>query len=132
MQYIVAYSPKTSSKELDNPNKLQLRNGKTHPTCCLQSLHPKGSKYDLASQQGNPLQQNNRHLDIQVYVQIQVTRHFTQSQTTHHFRMRLEHCYSIINQINTHHNLSEIMILSPETIVITILLPNRKKKARNF
>ena len=40
-----------SSKELDNPITLQLRNGKTHLTCCLQSRHSIDLKYDLASQQ---------------------------------------------------------------------------------
>ena len=39
-----------SSKELDNPITLQLRNDKTHLTCCLQSLHSMDLEYDLASQ----------------------------------------------------------------------------------
>ena len=55
MQYIDNIQPKDEQQGLDNPITLQLRNGKTNLTCCLQSLHSMDLKYDLASQQRKPI-----------------------------------------------------------------------------
>ena len=49
----------------------------------------------------NPLIQNNGHLDVQVYVQIRVTRLSVQTQTSRHSQTRLEHC-SLQNRTNYH------------------------------
>ena len=122
-----------SSKEPDNPITLQLRNGKTYLTCCQQSLHSKNLKYDLASQQRKPNateQWPSRCLSLRTD-----PSHQTLHQKSNYmpFPNEIENSNVPINQINTHHNRSEIMIRSPETIVITTLLPNQKKEyARNL
>ena len=55
MQYMDYKQPKYEHQESDNSITLQLRNGKTHPTGCLQSLHSTDLKYDLTSQQRKPI-----------------------------------------------------------------------------
>ena len=55
MQYIDNIQPKDEQQGIDNPITLRLWNGKTHLTCCLQSLHSTDLKYDLASQQRKPI-----------------------------------------------------------------------------
>ena len=42
-------------------------------------------KYDLTSQKRTSLNQTNDHLDFQVYVQIRVTKHSLQTQSSRHF-----------------------------------------------
>ena len=139
------YSPKTSSKEFENSSKtssmefdypitLQLRNGKLHPKCCLQSLHSTDLKYDLASPQRKSIateQWPSRCSIIRTDTSHQAlhpkSNYITLSNVIRPFLI------SKINQINTHHNRSEIIIRSSETIVITSLFPNQKKEyARNL
>ena len=118
-----------NSKELDNPITLQLRNGKIHPICCLQSLHSTDLKYDLALQQRKPIateQWPSRCSSIRTDPSHQAlhpkSNYTTLSNVIRPFLL------SKINQINTHHNRSEIIIRCPETIAITSLLPNQKKE----
>ena len=108
----------TSTKELDNPITLQLRNGKTHLTCCLQSLHSMNLEYDLASQKRKSIateQWPSRCSSI---------RTDPSHQALHPkwnyllFSDEIDNSNVPINQISTQHNQSEIMIRSPETIVI--------------
>ena len=123
-----------SSNEFDNPITLQLRNGKIHPICCLQSLHSTDLKYDLASQQSKPIateQWPSRCSTIRTDPSHQVLHPKSNYKTL--ANVIRPFLISKINQINTHHNRSEIMLRSPETIVITSLLPNQKKEyARNL
>ena len=86
MQYIDNIQPKDEQQGTWQPNHTPTTEWQTHLTYCLQSRHSTDLKYDLASQQRNPLQKNNGHHDVQVYVQIQVTRQFIQNQTTCHIR----------------------------------------------
>ena len=46
-------------------------------------------KYDLTSQKRTSLNQTNDHLDVQIYVQIRVTRHPFQTRISHHSQTRL-------------------------------------------
>ena len=56
MYYIDNNQPKDEQQGTWQPQShSQLRNGKTHLTCCLQSLHSTDLKYDLASQQRKPI-----------------------------------------------------------------------------
>ena len=115
--------------ELDNAITLQLRNGKIHPTCCLQSLHSMDFKYELASQQRKPIA--TEHCPSRCSsIRTDPSHHalHPKSNYTALSNMIRPFLFSKINQINTHHNRSEIIIRSPETIVITSLLPNQKKR----
>ena len=49
----------------------------------------KDLKYDLTSQKRTSLNQTNDHLDVQVYVQIRVTRHPFQTRISYHSQTRL-------------------------------------------
>ena len=49
----------------------------------------KDLEYDLTSQQRTSLNQTNDHLDVQVYVQIRVTRHPFQTRNSRHSQTRL-------------------------------------------
>ena len=88
-----------SSKELDNPITLQLRNGKTHP-----SLDSPDLKYDLASQQRKPIateQLQSRCSSIRTDPSHQALHPKSNCIHTCPSRTRLEHCYSL-NQPNQH------------------------------
>ena len=125
----ITYSPKTSRKEFDNPITLQIRYGKIHPICCLQSIHSTDLKYDLASQQRKPIateQWPSRCSSIRTDPSHQAL-HPKSNYTTLSNVIR-PFLFSKINQIKTHHYRSEIIIWSPETIVITSLLRNQKKR----
>ena len=56
----------------------------------------KDLEYDLTSQKRASLNQTNDHLDVQVYVQIRVTRQSLQTQSSRHSQTRV-----ILNQIST-------------------------------
>ena len=124
----ITYSPKTSSKEFDNPITLQLRNGKIHPICCLQSLYSTDLKYDLASQQRKPIateQWSSRCSSICTDPSHQAL-HPKSNYTTLSNVIR-PFIFSKINQINTHHNRSEPITRSPETTVIHLFFQSRNK-----
>ena len=134
MHYINYIQPNEEQQKFDIPIALQLRSGKIHPICCLQSLHSTDLKYDWHRSKGNPLQQNNGHprcssirKDPSHQAMHPKSNYRTLSNVIRPF------LFSKINQINTHHNRSETIIRSPETIAITSLLPNQKKEyARNL
>ena len=54
----------------------------------------KDLKYDLTSQQRTSLNQTNDPLDVQVYVQIRVTRHSLQTRSSRHSQARSKHSSS--------------------------------------
>ena len=56
----------------------------------------KDLEYDLTSQKRTSLNQTIDHLDVQVYVQIRVTRHSLQTQSSRHSQTRV-----ILNQFST-------------------------------
>ena len=58
---------------------------------------------DLTSQRRTSLNQTNDHLDVQVYVQIRVTRHPFQTRISRHSQMRL-----ITKQFSTNANKTHI------------------------
>ena len=137
-----------SSKEFDNPITLQLRNGKTQLTCCLQSLHSRDLEYDLALQKSKSIAAEKRPSRCSS-IRRDASHQALQPKSNYlPFPDEIESRNVPINQISTHHNQSEIMIRSPEMIVInnnclrtilyprfqlsgasdTILLPNRKKR----
>ena len=107
-----------SSKELDNQMTLQLRNGKTHMTCCLQSLHLLDLEYDLASHKRKFIateQWPTRGSSIRTDPSHQALHPKSNYLP---FPDEIVKSNVPINQINIHHNQSEIKIRSPEKIVI--------------
>ena len=60
-----------------------------HNRHAVRNHDSKNLKYDLTSQKRTSLNQTNDHLDVQVYVQIRVTRHPFQTRISHHSQTRL-------------------------------------------
>ena len=79
----------------------------------------KDLEYDLTSQKRTSLNQTNDHLDVQVYVQIRVTRHSLQTRSSRHSQTRV-----ILNQFSTQAeqtiiaNHFEIRLISPAVAAI--------------
>ena len=63
----------------------------------------KDLEYDLTSQQRTSLNQTNDHLDVQVYIQIRVTRHHFRTRVSRHSQTRL-----ITKQFSTNANKTDI------------------------
>ena len=51
----------------------------------------KDLEYDSTSQKMTSLNQTNDHLDVQVYVQIRVSRHSLQTRSSRHSQTRVKH-----------------------------------------
>ena len=84
-------------------HSLNKKNGYQPQPTCRHNHDSKDLEYDLTSQQRTSLNQTNDHLDVQVFVQIRVTRHPFQTQVSRHSQTRL-----ITKQFSTNANKSEI------------------------
>ena len=97
----------------------------------------KDLKNDLTSQKTTSLNQTNDHLDVQVYVQIRVTRHSLQTQSSRHSQIRTKHnqfSAKAGRTIKTNH-LEIRLISSAVTVIVEQQLTNscpRFQLARAF